>query len=103
MLFDRTGLNSGIYTTALTIISNDPNYPLVSVSVHMLVSNTYILANLGTDTAFCLGGTYTLNPGYFSYYLWSNGSTNSTISISEPGTYSVSVSDISGCISADTV
>jgi hypothetical protein len=37
------------------------------------------------------GGTGTLN------YLWSNGATTKTISITAPGLYSVTVTDANGC------
>jgi len=41
-------------------------------------------------------------PGYASY-LWSNGDTTQTITISNPGAYSVSVTDIGGCFGDEEV
>jgi PKD repeat protein len=58
--------------------------------------------NLGPDTSICLA-TVTLdagNPG--STYLWSNSMTTQTIAVSS-GTYSVTVTDPSGCSVNDTI
>jgi len=51
--------------------------------------------------SFCEGQTSTLevSPGGFSGYLWSTGQSTRQISISEPGTYAVTVTDSNGCSS----
>ncbi|MHC1706308.1 MAG: choice-of-anchor D domain-containing protein [Bacteroidales bacterium] len=103
LTFDRTGLNSGIHSTFLSISSNDPEYPEIVVHIYLLVSNTFILAKLGNDTAFCQDTEITLYPGFFSTYLWSNGATTPSITVSQGGQYSVTVTDISGCLSSDTL
>lgn len=41
-------------------------------------------------------------PGYKNY-LWSNGTTGNSISINNPGTYILSVTDFKGCIGKDSV
>ena len=48
--------------------------------------------------AFCTGGSVTLNaqPGYTSY-LWSNGLTTPSITVSTTGNYNVKVTNASGC------
>ncbi|MCB9245789.1 MAG: M4 family metallopeptidase [Flavobacteriales bacterium] len=59
---------------------------------------------LGSDTAFCDGSTFsiTLSPGSgFSSYSWSTGSTNSTLSINSFGSYAVTVSNAYGCFASD--
>src|SRR5205823_34383 len=52
----------------------------------------------GTPLTFCQGGSVTLaaQPGYSSY-LWSNGATTSSIAVSTPGSYSVTVTNAAGC------
>ena len=45
----------------------------------------------------CAGGNITVNPGTYSSYLWSTGATTSTIQISTFGTYSLNVTNASGC------
>lgn len=51
----------------------------------------------GGPTTFCPGGSLTLtaNPG--SSYLWSDGTTTQSITVTQGGTYSVTVTNSSGC------
>ena len=60
--------------------------------------------DIGLDTSICAGTNLTLdagNPG--GSYLWNNGSINQTITVSAVGSYSVSVTDATGCIGRDTM
>jgi gliding motility-associated-like protein len=62
--------------------------------------------NLGPDQAHCLGETFVLDAqqseGY--HYTWSTGSHKSAIEISEPGTYSVVVTDFyNQCSDSDAI
>lgn len=53
---------------------------------------------------FCDGKSITLDAGAgYSSYLWNTGATTQTISVSAPGTYSVTVTNSSGCQNTDTV
>jgi len=48
--------------------------------------------------SFCIGSSVTLTAeSGFGSYTWSNGETGPTLEVTESGTYSVSVTDISGC------
>jgi len=47
--------------------------------------------NLGNDTALCLGQTIMLDAGTTGPYLWSDGTTNSTLTITTNGQYWVEV------------
>lgn len=61
--------------------------------------------SLGNDTAFCIGDSLTLSalqPGSNSY-IWSTGSTNPVISVSDVGMYWAKVTDAYACSVADTV
>ncbi|MCB9236157.1 MAG: hypothetical protein H6581_31200 [Bacteroidia bacterium] len=54
----------------------------------------------------CTGQSITLNaPAGYAGYAWTNGSTQSTLTVSSPGTWQVTVTDGNGCVSAlsDTV
>lgn len=63
-----------------------------------------ITVSLGPDTAFSSPFSYTLDAGAgFSSYLWSDGSTNQTLTVTADGQYSVLVTNTSGCSAADTV
>ncbi|MBK9176886.1 MAG: gliding motility-associated C-terminal domain-containing protein [Flavobacteriales bacterium] len=63
--------------------------------------NPLPVVNLGPDLSFCAGQQATLDasmPG--ATYLWSDGSTNPTLTVSNAGTYSVDVT-VGGCTSSD--
>lgn len=66
-------------------------------SVFLFVDDPEVSMSLGNDTTICPNDFITLSPtvGVYNSYLWSNGDTTSTITISQPGTYSLYV--ISGC------
>ncbi|MCX6232249.1 MAG: gliding motility-associated C-terminal domain-containing protein [Bacteroidetes bacterium] len=62
------------------------------------------IINLGNDTSICQGNIKILNAGNpGSSYNWSTGQTSQTINVSVSGTYSVKVTNSSGCISRDTI
>ena len=63
------------------------------------------VAQLPSDTSLCDGTTITLYPGHFDQYLWSDGSTDSTLIVSTSGDYYVQTTDTSaGCgSSTDTI
>lgn len=55
------------------------------------------------DASFCPGGSTVLDAGFpGSVYLWSTSETTQTITVSDSGSYSVSVTDLNGCTNADT-
>lgn len=61
------------------------------------------VVNLGSDQVLCEGITTTLDATYLnSTYLWQDGSTNPTNTVSQQGTYSVRV-NYNGCERSDTV
>jgi hypothetical protein len=66
--------------------------------------NTPAVVNLGPDDLLCNGGSATLdagNPG--SSYLWSNGDSTQTTTVTAAGTYYVDVTTPGGCVSSDTM
>lgn len=59
--------------------------------------------NLGSDTSICAGSTLVLYAGSgFSSYIWSDGSTNDTLTITSTNTVYVEV-DNNGCLGYDTI
>lgn len=50
---------------------------------------------LGRDTSICLGDTIVLSPGSFLSYLWQDGSTYNSFTVTRPGLYTVKV--YNGC------
>jgi hypothetical protein len=67
----------------------------VSVTVNPLPSTPTITA--GGPTTFCQGGSVVLTSSTGSSYLWSNGATTQSITVSSSGSYSVQVTNANGC------
>ena len=55
------------------------------------------------ETAFCAGGSTTLTATGGNSYVWSNGANTLSISVSTPGTYSVTASSTGGCSGSSSV
>jgi gliding motility-associated-like protein len=73
-------------------------------SVYLYVDDPAISMNLGNDTTICQGDQIVLKPavGIFNSYLWSTGDTTMSITVSTPGTYTLTVE--SGCgITSDQI
>jgi len=71
-------------------------------SLHLSIIDDSTTVYLGNDTLICYGSDFILYPGFYSQYLWQDGSTDSVLYISEPGIYWVTV--IGQCGSAsDTI
>ncbi len=77
----------------------------VSDTAKITMDNIAGKISLGNDTAFCSGNTIglTKGAGAVTSYLWSTGSTNSTIPILISGTYWVTVKSINNCSASDTI
>jgi gliding motility-associated-like protein len=74
-----------------------PSNPF-NVTVNPLPSTPIILAN--GATTFCDGGNVILEAPLSNSYLWSNGSTSQSITVSNSGTFNVIITDVNGCTSA---
>ncbi len=59
--------------------------------------------SLGSDQTVCPTNAITLNPGNFTSYIWSDGSTNSSLNTSNTGSIWVKVTDANGCSNADSM
>ncbi len=58
---------------------------------------------LSNDTNLCFGTTRTLDAGSFSAYVWQDGSGGRLFTISNTGTYFVTVADSKGCKGSDSL
>ena len=108
----ETGITGGTY-----MWSNGSTDPTISVSSAQTVYVTVVDASGCTsmdtavvtqsydvvlnDTSFCEGESVALNTNMTGTYAWSDGSTNQTLNVTAPGTYSVTVTD-QNCISSAT-
>ncbi len=90
---------SGSYQVTVTNQFGCENSDGVTITV-----GTIPTVSLGPDLLVCNGQSVTLdagNPG--ATYLWSNGQSTQTISVTNPGTYVVDVISPNGCIGRDTI
>ena len=97
ILFKKTGntvikvkLNSGCKVYEDSLLINIQNSPAA--------------LNLGPDTVLCTGNTILLNARTgFATYKWQDGSTDSTFTVTAPGTYFVKTTNGCGGVFYDTV
>jgi len=90
---------SGSYTVVVTDNIGCSSQPSAPVSVTVLQPPTPTITANG-PTMFCSGGSVVLSaPAGYASYLWSNGETTQTITVTVSGNYYVQVTDASGCIS----
>jgi gliding motility-associated-like protein len=91
--------NTGVSTSSIYVNTTGTYWVEVSDSVCSNrdsvevtnLSNTYITIN---DTSFCDGEKWVISLPSSNSYLWSTGSTNSSISIQDSGQYWVQIKDI---------
>ena len=72
------------------------------VTLNLTINNSPTV-DLGTDTILCSGTTIDLSAGSGFTYLWSDATTNQTLTASATGEYSVIISDGNGCTDSDTI
>lgn len=91
---------SGTYTA--TAFNNECSF---TDSVRVTIIN-YPQPDLGADTTLCNDATLTLQSGVAALtgteFLWQDGSTGETFTVSAPGTYSVAVTNVV-CAASDTI
>lgn len=98
------GLTSPV-TNTYSVTVTDTNTCVGSDAITILTT-PLPTPNLGNDTAYCVGDAFTtvLYPGSYDAYLWSDGSTNSTLTVyAVDATYTVTVTDNFGCQNSDFV
>ncbi|MDC6470891.1 lectin-like protein, partial [Flavobacteriales bacterium] len=69
---------------------------IVTVDAHPVI-------DLGNDTTICNNGSIVLNPGSGDTFLWSDNSTNQTLTATTTGIYDVTVTDNNGCSATDNI
>lgn len=90
---------TGVYHVTVTDVNGCLSSDTIQLNIYPPIS-----VDLGNDLIFCPGETAVLNPGNgFSSYLWQNGLTTSTQTVSTQGIYYVTVSDVNGCTASDTL
>jgi Leucine-rich repeat (LRR) protein len=85
----------------------NPNAPLLTLESRKitLVVNTCTLAgtpNIVSPNVLCAGTATLQVSGTFSQYNWSNNANTVTTTVTQPGTYTVTVTDANGCTGTDS-
>lgn len=103
--------STGATSPSITVNTTNTYWVTVSIagctgsdSVNVIV-NPIPVVDLGNDTSACDGQSITIQPAGTTEnhsYLWNTGSTNSSISVTISGTYTVDVT-VDGCTAADTI
>ncbi len=89
--------NTSNKTVTVTDVNGCSNTStVVPVTVHALPATPVISGN----ASFCAGGSTVLSSPVANAYAWSTGQTTRTISVTNAGSYSVTVMDANGCQSA---
>ncbi|MDQ2718645.1 MAG: hypothetical protein M3Z26_02610, partial [Bacteroidota bacterium] len=98
----NTGLVSGVSagSSVITYTNNNNCSITATVTVNALPATPTITA--GGLTTFCTGGSVPLTSSAGTSYLWSTGATTASISPTTSGSYSVQVTNASGCQSASS-
>lgn len=88
--------SAGTYSVTVT----DPITTCVSIaSSEVSIS---VPVELPDSVRFCEGGVATLEVNMPGNYFWSTGSTSSAVQITESGSYTVTLTDLLGCVSEAT-
>jgi len=102
--------SNGIIAPTLNV--TEPGlYSVIATDMYGCMATDYIYVSfvtsptvdLGTSQIICEGISTIISPGNFVSYLWNNGETSDSLEIFIAGEYSVSVTDINGCLGADTL
>ncbi|MBJ6116940.1 T9SS type A sorting domain-containing protein [Pontibacter sp. BT310] len=90
---------SGTYTVQVTDGNSCTSEPSAPVTV---TENPLPVATITPSgpTTFCQGGSVTLKASAGDSWLWSNGATTQSITVSAGGSFTVIVTDANGCTSA---
>ncbi len=94
----RNSLASGIYDVTIT----DQLGCTENASI-TLTEPSPVSVDLGENQTICNGSSIVLDAGNNNSYEWSNGSTQSSITVSEAGIYSVTVANANSCTATDSV
>jgi len=92
-------------TTSTITIEAENNFGCISYDTVNVIINSPPIPDIGNDTSFCNGVPFsiTLFANGFTSVLWSDNSSDDSLVVTSLGNYSVTVTDLNGCIGYDTV
>jgi len=92
---------SGSYTVRITNATGCTSLASAASTVVVNAPPTATITASG-PTTICAGGSVTLSANAGSSYLWSNGATTQSIVVNTSGSYTVRVTNATGCISTSS-
>ncbi|MBX7182254.1 MAG: T9SS type A sorting domain-containing protein [Bacteroidia bacterium] len=94
----------GLGNTDVNYYYTDLNGCTDTLTKNVLVTDVPSTVNLGSDTIICVNLSVTLDAGSgYQSYLWSDGSSSQTLTVSQTGIYEVAAVDANGCINEDQI
>lgn len=102
---DGTSLGQAVANTAGTYsVTVTDNNGCVGVDSILVSVNQLPVVNLGADTSYCQNSSIVLHAGNQNgTYLWNDGSSNDSLLVTTPGTYSVALTDTNQCVGVDSI
>jgi hypothetical protein len=95
-----TVTESGTFTVTVTDTNGCTDTESITITQYPL-PNAVITPS--GPTSFCAGNSVDLTASGGTGYVWSTGSTNATITVTESGTFTVTVTDANGCIDTESI
>jgi len=90
---------AGSYTVTVTNLNG---CTATSAPVAIAVSNPTATITPAGSTTICPGGSVTLNANPGNSYLWSDGTTSSSVNVTAAGTFTVTVTNVDNCTAVST-
>lgn len=108
-----TGLSNPNIPNPIATINGDVSYTIIVTNnygcqtlrtINIDVQDQPLAINLGADTVICDNQTLLLDPtASYTNYLWQDGSTDTSFTVTQSGMYAVTVSNALGCNAIDTI
>ena len=96
-----TSVASGSYSLTSTTAGSCTS-SIISVIVNAQPPTPTATISAGSATTFCAGGNVVLTSSTGTSYLWSTGASTQSINVTTSGSYSVTVTNASGCSATST-
>ena len=93
----------GITTDATYSVTVTDNFGCQVTASKQLTLYPAAVASISGSMVLCNNGSTTLTANGGTTYLWSTGSSQRTITVSQPGTYVTTVTTVYGCSASDSV
>jgi len=101
-----TPLTTTNYTLTVTSAAGCVSVPSTPIAVTVYQQPAAPVITAGGPLTFCQGGSVQLSVPASPIYLWSNGETTQSITVSQSGNYTVQITNANGCtspVSATTI